>query len=100
LNVPFALHDLELLSMRPRKRSALLNPAIMLEMACHAAMGVALGLGFALGLTFTNAFGVATLIAHSLEPGMTLTIFVGTFTLAFAVGATLTGFVFTIMEER
>jgi hypothetical protein len=31
---------------------------------------------------------------------MTFTIFVGTFTLAFAVGATLTGFVFTMMEER
>jgi hypothetical protein len=86
--------------MRSRKRSARLNPVIMLEMANHAAMGVALGLGFALALTLTNAFGVATLIAHSREPGMTLTIFVGTFTLAFAVGATLTGFVFTMMQER
>ena len=86
--------------MRSRKRSALLDPAIVIEMASHAAMGVALGLGFALALTFTDAFGVASLIAHSREPGVTLTIFVGTSTLAFAVGATLTGFVFTMMQER
>jgi hypothetical protein len=86
--------------MRSRKRSAVLNPTIMLEMASHMAMGVALGLGFALALTLSDAFGVATLIAHSHEPRVTLTIFVGTFTLAFAVGATLTGFVFTMMQER
>jgi hypothetical protein len=77
-----------------------LNPAIMLEMACHTAMGVALGLGFALALTFIDAFGVATWIAHSYQPKATLAIFVGTFTLAFAVGTTLTGLVFTIVEER
>jgi hypothetical protein len=100
LNVPFLLPDLGACPMRPRKRSALLNPSIMLEMACHAAMGVALGLGFALALTFSDAFGIATLIAHSPEPRMTLTVFVGMFTLAFAIGATLTGFVFTMMEDR
>jgi hypothetical protein len=88
------------LPMRPQKRSALIKPAIVLEMACHTAMGVALGLGFALALTLTNAFGVSTLIAHSHEPRMTLMLFVATFTLAFAVGATLTGFVFTMMQER
>ena len=86
--------------MPPRKRSARLNPTIMLEMACHTAMGVALGLGFAFVLTFIDAFGIATLIAHSFQPRVTLAIFVGTFTLAFAVGATLTGLVFTMMEKR
>lgn len=86
--------------MRPRKRLAGLNPTIMLEMACHTAMGVALGLGFAFALTFIDAFGVATFLAHSYEPKVTLAVFVGTFTLAFAVGTTLTGLVFTIMEER
>jgi hypothetical protein len=85
--------------MRSRKRPAVLNPTIMLELASHATMGVALGLGLALVLTFTDAFGVASLIAHSREPGMTLTVFIGTSTLAFAVGATLTGFVFTMMEQ-
>jgi hypothetical protein len=86
--------------MPPRKRSALLKPAILIELASHTVMGTAMGLGLAFVLTFADAFGIATLIAHSLEPQMTFTIFVGTFTLAFAVGATLTGFVFTMMEER
>lgn len=86
--------------MPPRKRSALLKPAILIELACHTVMGTAMGLGFAFVLTLVDAFGIATLIAHSLEPQMTFAIFVGTFTLAFAVGATLTGFVFTMMEER
>ncbi len=86
--------------MRPRKRSARLNPNIVLEMASHTAMGVALGLGFSLALMLIDAFGIATWIAHSFQPKVTLALFVGTFTLAFAVGATLTGLVFTIMEER
>jgi hypothetical protein len=85
---------------RRPNRSALRNPTILMEMICHCIMGIALGFGFAMALTLIDAFGIATLIAHSLEPLITLTIFVGTFTLAFAVGATLTGFVFTMMEER
>jgi hypothetical protein len=40
------------------------------------------------------------LIANSLQPRATLGIFVGTFTLAFAVGATLTGLVFTLMNDE
>jgi hypothetical protein len=72
----------------------------MLEMACHTAMGVALGLGFAFALMFIDAFGIATMIAHSYEPKAALAVFVGTFTIAFALGTTLTGLVFTIMEER
>jgi hypothetical protein len=86
--------------MPPRKRPAWLKPTILIELACHAVMGTAMGLGFALALTLVDAFGIATLIAHSLEPQATFAIFIGTFTLAFAVGATLTGFVFTMMEER
>lgn len=86
--------------MPPKKRRAVINPAILIELGCHTFMGTALGLGFAFVLTQVDAFGISTLIAHSLEPRMTFTIFVGTFTLAFAVGATLTGVVFTMMEER
>jgi hypothetical protein len=85
---------------RPNRRSSFLNPVILMELACHCIMGVALGLGFALALTFIDAFGIATLIAHSLEPRTARAIFVGTFTLAFGVGATLTGFVFTMTQER
>ena len=86
--------------MRPRKRRTLLAPAILLELACHALMGTALGLSAGLLLTFVDNFGIASLIAHSSEPYQTFAILIGTVTLPFAVGATLTGFVFTMMEER
>jgi hypothetical protein len=86
--------------MPPKKRPVAIQPAILIELACHTFMGTALGLGFAFALTQMDAFGISTLIAHSLDPDMTFTIFVGTFTLAFAVGATLTGLVFTMMDER
>ena len=43
---------------------------------------------------------LAVLIAHNSDPKTTTIILVGFFTLAFGVGATLTGFVFTMMEER
>lgn len=90
--------------MRPKKpyakRSALLNPTIVLELACHTVMGIALGLAFALALVFADAFGIATQIAQGSLRNMTLGTFVATSTLAFAIGTTLTGFVFTLMHER
>ncbi|GLH77532.1 hypothetical protein SSBR45G_24400 [Bradyrhizobium sp. SSBR45G] len=86
--------------MPPKKSSAVVSPALLLELACHTIMGTALGLGFAFVLTEVDAFGISSLIAHSLDPHMTFVVFVGTFTLAFAVGATLTGFVFTMTQER
>ncbi|MGA7806608.1 hypothetical protein [Bradyrhizobium sp.] len=72
----------------------------MIEMACHAAMGVALGLGFSFALAQIDSSAIASLIAHSANPTTTTIIIVSYFTLAFAVGASLTGFVFTMMQER
>ncbi|MGJ4888048.1 hypothetical protein [Bradyrhizobium sp. HKCCYLR20261] len=86
--------------MPPKRRSAVAKPAILIELACHTFMGAALGLGFAFALTQLDAFGISTLIEHSLDPHITFMIFVGVLTLSFTVGATLTGFVFTMMEER
>jgi hypothetical protein len=71
----------------------------VLEMACHSLMGIALGLGFSFALAFIDT-SLAVLIAHSSEPRSTTITLVSFFTLAFGVGATLTGFVFTMMEER
>ena len=85
---------------RTKKTQALRLPSILLELVGHAAMGVALGLGCSMALTLIDAFGVKALIAHNEQPRTTMMIFVGIFTLAFGVGATLTGFVFTMMEER
>jgi hypothetical protein len=74
--------------------------AFLLEMACHALMGIALGLGFSFALACIDTSSLAVLIAHSSEPKTTTIMLASFFTLAFGVGATLTGFVFTMMEER
>lgn len=86
--------------MSAKKPPALQNAVILIELACHATMGVALGLVFSFTLLLIDAFGITTLISHGPDTSEVTAIFVGTFTLAFAVGATLTGFVFTMMEER
>jgi hypothetical protein len=86
--------------MRPKRPLALLKPSGLLGLASHTAMGIALGLAFAFVLSFADAFGIMGLIAHSADPRTTMIVFVGSFTLAFGIGATLTGFVFMMMEER
>ncbi|CCE11347.1 conserved hypothetical protein [Bradyrhizobium sp. STM 3843] len=86
--------------MPPKRRAASLELTIWHELAGHAIMGTALGLCAAFVLAFVDKFGIARLIAHDLEPHLTFAVFVGMFTLVFAVGATLTGFVFTMMDKR
>jgi hypothetical protein len=86
--------------MRTKKPSVLLTPSGMLELASHTAMGVALGLTFAFVLTRIPALGVMPLINHSVAPGTAMLIFVGTFAISFGVGATLTGIVFMMTEDR
>lgn len=83
--------------MRARKRSNnkrpnILEPGIVLAVASHAAMGVALGLVFALILTWTPFFNLGT------NPKMTMATFVGTVVLMFGIGAALTG-VLLMMED-
>lgn len=85
--------------MRNRKQSVAVARSMAFELAGHTAMGVALGLGFSLALIFFNAFKVGTLIAHCADPRTSAIVFAGTFTLAFAVGATLTGFVLIMMDR-
>jgi hypothetical protein len=83
-----------------RRKPPTLHASIAIEMACHAAMGIALGLGFSFALALIDGSAVAVLIAHSSEPKTTSIILTGFFTLAIGVGAALTGFVFTMMEKR
>ena len=85
--------------MHGRKRPALIDASILLELAGHAAMGAAVGLGFSLALMIFDAFGLKALIASSVDPRSTALVLVGTFTLAFAVGASLTGLVLTMVER-
>jgi hypothetical protein len=86
--------------MRTNKPSAWIRPSLLLGLASHAAMGIAMGLAFAFILTLIDTIGVMTLINHSADPKTTMLVFVGSFTLAFGIGATLTGLVFMMMEEH
>jgi hypothetical protein len=55
--------------MRTKRPLALLTPAIVLEVASHMAMGVALGLGFAFILTHIAGFGIGPLIDLGADRG-------------------------------
>ena len=85
--------------MRPRKRSALIKPSLLLEATSHAAMGVAVGLAFAFLATHITALGIADLINYSPTPDLLMTMFVGTCAITFGIGATLTGLAITLTED-
>ncbi len=51
--------------MRPKKRSALIKPSLLLEVTSHTAMGIAVGLAFAFLATHITTLGIATLINDS-----------------------------------
>ena len=85
--------------MRPKKRSASIKPSLLLEVASHTAMGVAIGLGFAFLATHVSGFGVATLISYSQAPDAVTLMFVGTCAIGFGIGATLTGLAITLTER-
>jgi hypothetical protein len=85
--------------MRARRRSTILMSGIVLAVAGHAAMGVALGLVFAMILTSTPCFGVLPLINLSTDPATTMTVFVVTAVSMFGIGAALTGFILTMENE-
>ena len=85
--------------MRTKRPLALLTPSILLEVASHMAMGVALGLGFAFILTHIAALGVGALIALSADPEDTMQVFVMTCVTTFGIGTTFTGIVFMTMKN-
>jgi hypothetical protein len=86
--------------MRPKKWSPLIRVSLLLELAGHAAMGVAVGLAFAFIVTHVTASDIATLINHSPTPAANLLTFVSTCATTFGIGATLTGLVITLTEDH
>jgi hypothetical protein len=93
-------HDIpEVRPVRPKKRSALIKPSLLLEVTSHTAMGIAVGLAFAFLATHITALGIATLINYSLTPDAVMTMFVGTCAITFGIGATLTGVAITLTED-
>jgi hypothetical protein len=84
--------------MRPKKRSALIKPWLLVELASHATMGVAVGLAFAFLVTHITALDIGTFISYSQNPTGTLLMFAGTCAATFGIGATLTGLVIMLTE--
>jgi hypothetical protein len=101
LQLSATTHDMpEVRPVRPKKRSALIKPSLLLlEVTSHAAMGVAVGLAFAFLATHITALGIATLINYSPTPDVVMTMFVGTCAITFGIGATLTGLAITLTED-
>jgi hypothetical protein len=85
--------------MSRRKRSTSMDLELFVALATHAAMGIAVGLGFSLALLSFPCFGVRSLIDDSFDPRVLMATLASIFTLAFAVGASLTGCVLTVMER-
>lgn len=86
--------------MRGKKRSSLIKPSVLLEVASHTAMGVAVGLAFAFLATHITVLGIATLISYSRAPDTAMLMFVGTCAIGFGIGATLTGLAITLIEKH
>jgi hypothetical protein len=85
--------------VRPKKRSALIRPSLLIEATGHTAMGVAVGLAFAFLVTHISALGIVTLINYSPAPDAVMLMFVGTCAITFGIGATLTGLAITLTED-
>lgn len=84
--------------MATKKPSGLVTRTGLLKLVGHAAMGVALGLGFALILILMERSGVAVTVDRG---GSQISLeFVGTLVLSFGIGATLTGAVFMLTEDN
>ncbi len=85
--------------MRPKKRSILLKPPLLVEFASNATMGVASGLAFAFLVTHIGAFGIAALMSYSPNPPATLLTFAGACATTFGIGAALTRLLFRLAED-
>jgi hypothetical protein len=84
---------------RSRKTPNRGRGAFALELAGHAAMGTAMGLGFCLLLLLMARPDLANMIAHDATPKVTAIVLIGFTSLMFTVGATLTGMVLMTIDE-
>jgi hypothetical protein len=83
--------------MRAKKSPGLISPTGVIKLMTHAMMGAALGLVFALALILANPA-----VAQLLNDGGSGAIFVFVITLVttFSIGATLTGAVLILNEDK
>lgn len=81
------------MSSKPR------NISLYANLASHLAMGACLGAMFALTLIVSNTANIFDMMTRAPSPQGTVAIFVGATSLFFAVGATITGFIFIQVEK-
>lgn len=83
--------------MRTKKSSDLISPTGIIKLMTHAMMGAALGLAFSLALILSNPA-----VANLLNDGgrQAVVVFALTLVTTFAIGATLTGVVFILAEDK
>jgi hypothetical protein len=83
--------------MRAKKSQSLISPTGVIKLMTHSMMGAALGLTFGLALVLFNP-AVANLLNHGGGPAVF--VFVITLVTTFTIGATLTGVVFILSEDK
>jgi hypothetical protein len=83
--------------MRVKKSLGVISLTGVIRLVTHAMMGVALGLAFGLALVLTNP-AVTNLVHDGGRPAVV--VFVLTLVTTFAIGATLTGAVFILAEDK
>ncbi|MFK4488434.1 hypothetical protein [Bradyrhizobium sp. USDA 336] len=83
--------------MRTKKSSELISASGLIKLMTHAMMGAALGLIFSLTLVLSNP-AVANLLNNG--GSQAAMVFALTLVTTFAIGATLTGAVFILVEDK
>lgn len=81
----------------PNRAPSLISPTGVIKLMTHAMMGAALGLAFTLALILANP-AVARLLNHGGRAAAY--VFVATMVTTFAIGASLTGIVFILNEDK
>ena len=72
---------------------------MVLALASHAAIGMALGLALGFALIRIPAFHVTSLVNDSMDPWATMLIVIATFMTTFGIDATLTGFILMMSQN-
>jgi hypothetical protein len=83
--------------MRAKRSPDLVSASGLIRLVTHAMMGAALGLAFSLALLLSNP-AVAGLLSYGGRQPVIM--FALTLVTTFAIGATLTGIVFILMEDN
>lgn len=81
--------------MRDRSGQSLLG-----RLAAHSAMGATLGLFLAVALMLSNERHIFDMLANGQDPGLSTAVFLATFVLIPAVGASLSGLIFILLDDR